>query len=82
MSIIWIFNIVTILVLCVFFAGIVIPQILLIAFRKNLLDMPDERKIHQCAVPRLGGIAFTPVIFFLSKARQAETAVISDEQKN
>lgn len=64
MSIIWIFNIVTILVLCVFFAGIVIPQILLIAFRKNLFDMPDERKIHQCAVPRLGGIAFTPVIFF------------------
>ena len=50
--------------LCVFFAGIVIPQILLIAFRKKLFDIPDERKIHHCAVPRLGGIAFKPVIFF------------------
>ncbi len=50
--------------LCVFFAGIVIPQILLIAFRKQLFDLPDERKIHHCAVPRLGGIAFKPVVFF------------------
>ena len=45
-------------------AGIIIPQILLIAFRKNLFDEPDERKIHQIPVPRLGGLAFTPVIFF------------------
>ena len=35
----------------VFFAGIIIPQILLIAFRKNLFDVPDERKIHTSAVP-------------------------------
>ena len=25
---------------------------------------PDERKVHHCAVPRLGGIAFKPVVFF------------------
>ena len=50
--------------LCVFFAGIVIPQILLIAFRRRLFDEPDERKIHQCVVPRLGGMAFKPVVFF------------------
>lgn len=25
--------------------------------------MPDERKIHQGVVPRLGGIAFKPVVF-------------------
>lgn len=47
-----------------FFAGIVIPQILLIAFRRRLFDEPDERKIHQCVVPRLGGMAFKPVVFF------------------
>lgn len=29
-----------------------------------LFDQPDERKIHQGAVPRLGGIAFKPVVFF------------------
>lgn len=50
--------------LCAFCCGIVIPQILLIAFRKQLLDIPDERKIHRSLVPRLGGIAFKPVVFF------------------
>ncbi len=61
---IWIVNIVLIFVLCVFFAGIVIPQILLVAYRNKLFDEPDERKIHKGAVPRLGGIAFKPVVFF------------------
>ena len=64
MSINWIFNIVSVFFLCVFFAGIVIPQILLIAFRRRLFDNPDGRKIHQCVVPRLGGMAFKPVMFF------------------
>ena len=45
-------------------AGIIIPQILLIAFRKKLFDEIDERKIHQGVVPRLGGIAFFPSILF------------------
>ena len=61
---IWITNIAMVFLLCVFFAGIVIPQILLIAFRRRLFDEPDERKIHQCVVPRLGGMAFKPVVFF------------------
>ena len=60
----WIANCTAVFVLCVFCAGIVIPQILLIAFRRQLMDEPDERKIHRSLVPRLGGIAFKPVIFF------------------
>jgi UDP-N-acetylmuramyl pentapeptide phosphotransferase/UDP-N-acetylglucosamine-1-phosphate transferase len=44
--------------------GILIPEILLISFRKQLFDYHDERKIHQGVVPRLGGIAFFPVILF------------------
>ena len=60
----WIVNLCLAFFLCVFFTGIVIPQILLIAFRKQLFDEPDERKIHRCVVPRLGGIAFKPVVFF------------------
>lgn len=44
--------------------GLLIPQILLIAFRKNLFDNPDERKLHAKPVPRLGGITFLPVLFF------------------
>lgn len=60
----WIINLFLVFLLCVFIAGIVIPQILLIAFRRQLFDEPDERKIHHSTVPRLGGVAFTPVILF------------------
>lgn len=47
-----------------FITGLIIPKILLIAFRKNLFDEVDERKIHKGRVPRLGGIAFVPAIIF------------------
>lgn len=46
----------------VLLTGIIIPQILLIAFRKKLFDKQDSRKIHHGVVPRLGGIAFLPAI--------------------
>lgn len=60
----WVFLMVSVLVMAVVAAGILIPQILLIAFRKQLFDVPDERKIHHSSVPRLGGLAFEPVILF------------------
>ncbi|MDE5842785.1 MAG: undecaprenyl/decaprenyl-phosphate alpha-N-acetylglucosaminyl 1-phosphate transferase [Muribaculaceae bacterium] len=60
----WFWNIVALFTLCICMSGFIIPQILLIAFRKKLFDVPDERKIHTSLVPRLGGIAFTPVAFF------------------
>lgn len=60
----WILNSTIAFLLCITFAGFLIPQILLISFRRNLFDEPDERKIHHGTVPRLGGIAFTPVICF------------------
>lgn len=52
------------MLLSLIFTGILIPQILLIAFRKKLFDEPDGRKIHHSSVPRLGGIAFEHVILF------------------
>ncbi len=58
----WIINSLIVFALCVLFAGVLIPQILLIAYRRNLFDEVDERKIHKGLVPRLGGIAFEPVI--------------------
>lgn len=57
-----------VLVCIMVLTGIIIPQILLIAFRKNLFDVPDPRKIHKSKIPRLGGIAFFPsilLVFFL-----------------
>lgn len=60
----WIVN--TIIVFCVsaFFAGWLIPKVLLIAFRRNLFDQPNERKIYYGSIPRLGGLVFYPVITF------------------
>jgi len=48
----------------VFLAGIIIPRILLISLRKKLYDLPNERKIHKVAVPRLGGVSFFPTVLF------------------
>lgn len=59
----WMANILSVFLISVIVTGVLIPQILLIAFRKQLFDVPDERKIHQGVVPRLGGIAFVPAIF-------------------
>lgn len=64
----WLVIDLTVLVCGIVLTGIIIPQILLIAFRRNLFDTPDPRKIHQTEIPRLGGIAFFPSIllaFFL-----------------
>lgn len=41
-----------------------IPRIISFAFKKQLFDYPDERKIHHGSVPRLGGVAFFPVTLF------------------
>ena len=41
-----------------------IPRILLISMRKKLFDIPDERKIHKKAIPRLGGVSFFPTTLF------------------
>ncbi len=59
-----IFNILGVFFSCFFFTGVLIPQILLIAFRRKLFDEVDERKIHKGSIPRLGGFAFQPVIMF------------------
>lgn len=63
-SLFWTVNSILVFIVCMLSAGVLIPQILLISFRRNLFDEPNERKIHQSAVPRLGGIAFKPVVFF------------------
>lgn len=60
----WILNDIIAFFVSLLLAGIIIPQILLIAFRKKLFDEVDERKIHKGIVPRLGGIAFFPSILF------------------
>ena len=51
-------------VIAIGLSAFLIPKILVIAFRKRLFDIPDSRKDHVGAIPRLGGISFYPIIFF------------------
>lgn len=60
----WIYTDLAVFCVALLLTGIIIPQILLIAFSKKLFDEVDERKIHKGVVPRLGGIAFLPAIIF------------------
>lgn len=46
------------------FSAFIIPRILLISFKKHLFDIPDERKVHQGVIPRLGGVSFFPAVIF------------------
>lgn len=60
----WIYTDIAVFLVALVLTGIIIPQILLIAFSKKLFDEVDERKVHKGIVPRLGGIAFLPAIIF------------------
>lgn len=61
---VWIINVLCVFVLSMILAGFIIPKILVISYRKKLFDDVDGRKIHKGAIPRLGGLAFSPVVFF------------------
>ena len=50
------------LVLSVVLGLLFVPRVLLISRKKNLYDIPDQRKVHTSPVPRLGGITFFPVL--------------------
>ena len=52
------------LLISIILSALIIPRILVVAFRKKLFDIPDERKIHSGIIPRLGGISFVPTILF------------------
>ncbi|MFR9620774.1 MAG: MraY family glycosyltransferase [Rikenellaceae bacterium] len=58
-----VYMVLAFLVSCVF-ASVVIPNILVVSFKKKLFDLPDARKVHTTVVPRLGGVAFMPIIVF------------------
>lgn len=44
----------------------ILPRVIYISKRKRLFDLPDKRKKHALAIPRLGGLTFTPVILLLT----------------
>ena len=40
-----------------------IPFIIDFCLKRKLYDMPNERKVHHHAIPRLGGVSFIPCMF-------------------
>ncbi len=76
----WVINTVIVFALCVLIACILIPQILIIAYRRNLFDEVDERKIHHGLIPRLGGFAFVPVIMLSIALTMAANLLLGNEQ--
>lgn len=58
--VLWIIGVFIISTVCGF---IFIPIILNFCKAKQLYDIPNARKIHHSAIPRLGGIAFMPSMF-------------------
>lgn len=47
---------------CVLLTVVALPEVISIAFKKQLFDVPDYRKVHTGQVPRLGGVTFLPGI--------------------
>lgn len=60
---IYVFWMVGVFVLSAACGFVFIPVILNFCKAKHLYDMPNARKVHKNAVPRLGGIAFMPSMF-------------------
>lgn len=62
------YNILIILAVCfisLILEMMLLPRIIYVAKKKRLFDIPDQRKIHDCPIPRLGGTSFTPVILLV-----------------
>ena len=47
---------------CLMLTIVALPEVIRIAFRKQLFDVPDYRKVHTGQVSRLGGVTFLPGI--------------------
>lgn len=52
-------------VLSLVITGLVLPIILNISVKKKLFDVPNNRSVHKRIIPRLGGLAFVPIILMI-----------------
>ena len=58
-----------------------IPFILNFCRKNKLYDIPDERKVHHAAIPRLGGISFLPSMLLAAIIMLLAFESITGEQK-
>lgn len=53
-------------IIAFFFEWQILPKILLISRKRHLYDLPNPRKTHLFATPRLAGVSFMPIVLFSS----------------
>lgn len=58
-----------------------IPFILNFCRKNKLYDIPDERKVHHAAIPRLGGISFLPSMLLATIIMLLAFESVTGEQK-
>lgn len=57
-----IYSIVAPFLLSAVLGWLFIPRVLILSHRRRLFDIPDDRKMHDRPIPRLGGITFLPIL--------------------
>lgn len=74
-------NLFTVFILSLFLTIALIPSLRRVAFRINLVDLPNERKVHVLPMPRCGGIcmalgAIIPVVLWVPMDNQVRAVHI------
>jgi UDP-GlcNAc:undecaprenyl-phosphate GlcNAc-1-phosphate transferase len=61
-----------------FFSTLLVPYAIYLALRFGVLDMPDPRKVHKVATPRLGGLAvYGATVLTLLRNNQWSTELVA-----
>ncbi len=60
----WFDSDIAVLAVSIILSGILLPQILRVAYKRQLFDDNEARKIHSGHIPRLGGLSFFPASLF------------------
>ena len=56
------FSVLVPLILSIVLGTLFVPRVLLLSRKRKLYDIPDQRKLHNRPIPRLGGVTFFPVL--------------------
>ena len=56
------FSVLVPLMLSIVLGTLFVPRVLLLSRKRKLYDIPDQRKVHNRPIPRLGGVTFFPVL--------------------
>ncbi len=74
-------NLFTVFILSLFLTIALVPVFKHLAFRMNIVDIPDERKVHVAPMPKMGGVSmaigtFVPIVIWLPKDNFVSSVLI------